>query len=277
MQGAPPASNRLPLPGTAPTRTAQLGDATATGPAARVSVRAHVDIADASTWLVLLLLGDLAFIAIHGLWLALPGIEGRVYALDYDRGHAEFYQYTKALWIVALLAALTVRSRARGYLAWMAVFALLLVDDAMAAHERLGARLGNALPSIGFAGLRPHDVGEAVVAAAMGALVLGLLARSWRRGDAAFRHASGRLVLLLLALLFFGVGIDLLHALARFDAALGPWLLIVEDGGEMLTLSVIVWYVFLLHKSDGDFAAPLARTLAAAGRHARALLAPPSR
>src|SRR5690606_27921352 len=127
MQGAPPASYRFPLPGTAPTRTAQLGDATATGPAARVSVRAHVDIADASTWLVLLLLGDLAFIAIHGLWLALPGIEGRVYALDYDRGHAEFYQYTKALWIVALLAALTVRSRARGYLAGVGVFALLLV------------------------------------------------------------------------------------------------------------------------------------------------------
>src|SRR5690606_37219398 len=121
---------------------------------------------------------------------------------DYDRGHAEFYQYTMALWCMALFGALMLRTRALGYLAWVVVFAFLLVDDTVQIHETLGARLGAVLPFAGFVGLRADDLGEAAVAGAAAVLLLGLVAWAYARGAPEFRRASRHIVLLLLVLLF---------------------------------------------------------------------------
>ena len=236
--------------------------------------RARAEVSSASVLLVLLALGDLAFIFIHVMRLTVPAVESGMYALDYDRGHAEFYQYIKLLWIIALFAALFARTRTAGFAAWGLLFAYLLLDDALAIHETVGGFVAQALPFAELAGLRAQDFGELAVSAAAGAVLLTLLAWAYARGRAAFRRVSRHIVLLLAALAFFGVAVDMLQSLFRYDGIVAPLLGIIEDGGEMLVMSFAVWYVFLLHRSDGNLSAPLPDALAAAARQARSLVRP---
>lgn len=236
--------------------------------------RTRAEVSSATVFLVLLVLGDLAFIFIHVMRLTVPAVESGMYALDYDRGHAEFYQYIKMLWIIALFAALLVHTRTGGFAAWGLLFAYLLLDDALAIHETAGASVAQALPFAEQAGLRAQDFGELAVSAAAGAVLLTLLAWAYARGHAAFRRASLHVVLLLAALAFFGVGVDMLQSLFRFDDILAPLLGIIEDGGEMIVMSLAVWYVFLLHRGNGNLSSPLQDALATAARQARSLVRP---
>ena len=239
-----------------------------------LATRARAEVSSASVFLVLLVLGDLAFIFIHVMRLAVPAIESGMYALDYDRGHAEFYQYIKMLWIMALFAALIARTRTGGFAAWGLLFAYLLLDDALAIHETIGASVAQALPFAELAGLRAQDFGELAVSAVAGAVLLTLLAWVYARGHAAFRRASRHIVLLLAALAFFGVAVDMLQSLFRFNIILAPLLGIIEDGGEMIVMSLAVWYVFLLHRDNGNRSSPLPDALATAARQARSLVRP---
>ncbi len=50
---------------------------------------------------------------------------------------------------------------------------------------------------------------------------------------------------MLLALALFGIVVDVLH-IAIAVPWLEPYLALVEDGGEMLVMSTIAWFVFLL-------------------------------
>src|SRR5690606_37494701 len=70
----------------------------------------------ASTFLVLMLLGDLAFIGLHFVDELLFPIGDGLGQLDMDRGYGEMFQYQKYLWIIALLIVLTVKRRAFQYI-----------------------------------------------------------------------------------------------------------------------------------------------------------------
>ena len=101
--------------------------------------------ASASLFLVLLLVGDLVYIAIHLVWTETTLLNSPLAALDVDRGYAEFFQYMKLLWTGLLLTCLCLRTRRWGYLAWALLFAYLLVDDSFSLHENLGKMLADRL------------------------------------------------------------------------------------------------------------------------------------
>ena len=54
------------------------------------------------------------------------------------------------------------------------------------------------------------------------------------------------MLLLILALVFFGVGVDMAHIAIKLGRKVNFIFGVVEDGGEMLVASLILWYVFLL-------------------------------
>jgi len=228
--------------------------------------------ASASLFLVLLLVGDLVYIAIHLVWTETKLLNSPLAALDVDRGYAEFFQYMKLLWTVLLLTCLSLRTRRWGYLAWALLFAYLLVDDSFSLHENLGKVLASRLSLTGALGLRAVDFGELLVSAMAGGVLAVGLGWAYLSGVDELRRSSRHLLVLLLAIVFFGVVVDMVHIASHPVGWLDNALVILEDGGELVVTSFVAWYAFLLvmagDRSQGASVVGLIVAVAAHGRAA---------
>jgi hypothetical protein len=218
-------------------------------------------------FLVLLICGDLAFIASHLAHIGTPFLRGAHYSLETDGGLAEFYQYMKEFWIVLCMVAVFIHRRQVPYLCWAGLFGFLLVDDAVQLHERVGAFLGQRLRLPAFFGLRSDDFGELMVACVVaGTLALSLAVTLWRERGPALR-ISRDLLLLTAALGACGVLLDMIHVIAHFRApAISALLALLEDGGEMLIVSALTAYAFHIVLSGGQSRLNLWRLLTGQSR-----------
>jgi len=213
----------------------------------------------ASTFLLLLLVADCAFIFLHFLLVMPPLVNTSLFSLEIDHGYPEIYQYIKEFWIVVLLLSILIKTRAVGYSVWALLFLYLLFDDALEIHEKFGGYIATRLEFTPFLGLRAQDFGELAVSAMSAAMLLTSLILPYVRGLGAFKQVTRHLLLLLLVLAFFGIFVDMLHiALMEWKVRylLGVW----EDGGEMVAMSFIAWYVFLLNVRDGNIGNSLRST-----------------
>lgn len=119
------------------------------------------------------------------------------------------------------------------------------IDDAAQVHEPFGLALATRLDLRDFAHVRGSDVGELNYALLAGVLVLGVVAFGWLQGAQLARTMSADLAVLMLALGACGVGADLLHQMllgSFMDELTG----VLEDGGEMLVVSLTFSYVLQL-------------------------------
>lgn len=196
------------------------------------------------TLLLLLVAADLAFIFLHVLYVETSLLRGRPFSLEADNGLPEAFQYVKQFWVALCMAVMFRRVRQLVYIGWTIVFAFLLLDDAFQFHEHIGKWLGEqyALP-VAF-GLRPDDIGELLFAAFIGGVTTLLIGLGFWRGDADARIISRDMVIMVIVLAGLGVGVDILHVISYFRAPLlAQFLLIFEDGGEMLVVSCMVAYM----------------------------------
>lgn len=194
-------------------------------------------------FLLLLVCGDLVCMAMHLGHLALPAMRGAHYSIENDGGVAEYYQYLKQMWLALWLAIAFLNRRHLVLLAWSGFFGFLLLDDALQLHERAGVWLGRRLALPGMAGLRPDDFGEMMVAATVGTALLGVLAMAWWRDREPTRRLSRGLLVLTAALGLCGVVFDTAHTIAFFRVPdIADPLAMLEDGGEMLVVSVLAAY-----------------------------------
>lgn len=222
---------------------------------------------DLPVFLVLLLSADILYVALHALHsfhdvdpvrsaLAAIGkpefFADPLYAIDQERGFAEAFQYMKFFWAgVMMLWVFRFRHQLLP-LFWALLFMYLLMDDSMALHERIGNWLVREYDYTPMLGLRAQDIGELTVVAVFGSgfLILGLAA--YLMSDSEARRTSLVLAGFLAALAFFGIVIDM--SMIIIETADGSFLgEALEDGGEMMALSVVCWYVYkLLLRSGGS-------------------------
>ncbi|MBL8272147.1 hypothetical protein [Steroidobacter sp.] len=211
----------------------------------------HGLVATARALLLLLIAADLAFIFLHVVYVETALLRGRPFSLEADNGLPEAYQYVKQYWAALLMVALFRRTRAVVYLGWTLVFTFLLLDDAFQFHEQFGKWLAaNYSVPVAF-GLRPDDIGELLFAGFIGGVTALLIGFGYWRGDAQARIVSRDIAVLIVLLAIVGVGVDVVHVISYFKAPmLAQFLLILEDGGEMLVVSVIAAYTFnvLIHR-----------------------------
>lgn len=209
-------------------------------------------IATARTWLVLLIAADLALIVLHVIYTETSLLRGRPFSLEADNGIPEAYQYVKQFWVALCMGALFRRTRAVVYTGWTLVFAFLLMDDAFQFHEHFGQWLGGQYQLPAIFGLRPDDIGELLFAAATGGVTVLLIGFGFWRGDSHARVVSRDMALLVIALATLGVGFDIAHVITYFKApALAQFLLILEDGGEMIVVSLMAAYMFNVLNHQG--------------------------
>ena len=207
------------------------------------------------TWrakgLLFLLAADLLFIGLHLLrfWLLQKDVQlgflasGR-FRVDVDRGFAESFQYLKLLLTTGSLVFLLTKQKALSYSAWAVVFAFALLDDALKIHEEVGRHLVDGLGIPAAFGLRGQDFGELIVWGAFGVVLLGFVLFSYLRAAPAEKAFSRSLALLFAVFVLFGLGVDMLHILLGGPLILQTFMSVLEDGGEMLTISVVTVFVW---------------------------------
>lgn len=156
-----------------------------------------------------------------------------------DHSLGEFINYAKWLMIFLAFRALFKATGVRLYSALSWVFLLIGLDDFLRLHEQLGDMFAALLSYQNGGGLRDDDKGELTTWALMGLFVVSLLWRGFRSSPDEHRRI-GVLVLVLSAILvFFAVAFDIgyfwINRLIGMPHVIG----ITEDGGEMLTASLI--------------------------------------
>ena len=149
------------------------------------------------------------------------------FRVDADRGVAEVVQYLK-LGLLACAAFVLLRRGHHMMLVFAALFTVLLLDDALQAHEQFGSLLADRLALPSLAGLPPYDVGELLVWLLVGGVLLTVLLTMWRSQVPGERRIVVALTAFIAALAFFGVGVDAVAAVAQNEALLSLTEAVVE-------------------------------------------------
>ncbi len=169
------------------------------------------------------------------------------FSIAYDLGFAESFQYIKEFWIVCLLLNISKRDKSFLLLLWAILFTFLVLDDSIGLHEISGLYLSQIFAIEPMFGVRSRDIGELLFAAAVGLFFFFPLVTSYLKGDEFAKRVSRFLGVLLFALVLFGVGVDVIHQMA--EGRLAQLLGLIEDFGEMIVMSLIVWTAFSFYFS----------------------------
>jgi hypothetical protein len=214
-------------------------------------------------FLIMLLITDAAFIILHLIYVYTPYLTRVVFSLTYPGSHSEFFQYIKELWIAVLFMILAVQYRKGMYAVLSLLFLYLLFDDSFEFHENFGAVVAEFFNFQPAVGLRGVDFGELAVSAVFGGLFLVAIAIAYLLSDGITRRVTRITLVLLAALVFFGVFLDMVEVINP-DPAGSRVLRVVEEGGEMVVMSVITWFVFglneFIRRSENSGAKTLAST-----------------
>lgn len=161
----------------------------------------------------------------------------------------------KFFWAGVMMLWMFRRGRQALSLFWALLFMYLLMDDSLALHEKLGYRLARAFDYAPMLGLRAQDFGELTVVAVVGSVFLILGLAAYRASDSQARGTTLVLAGFLAVLIFFGTVVD--AAMIIVETADGSFLgEALEDGGEMMAMSALCWYVYELLVRSGRLADP---------------------
>lgn len=171
------------------------------------------------------------------------------FRLGTEGGYAEVVQHVQEYWIALCFAGLAWRSRNPIYLVLAVAFVYVLLDDAAEIHERGGLMLERTMGLQPLLGVRGQDIGEVIVSAVAGTLLLAAGAVAYRFSDARSRSVARFTLAAVFVLAFFGIGMDLVHQILAETRLAFP-LEVVEDGGELLVMSAIAAAVIALLRRE---------------------------
>ena len=210
------------------------------------------DLKNRFTVLAVLLTIDTVLILADFLWGVahildiMPG-RPKVLMISYDHGIAETWNILKWAAATTVLMAAAMRACQAATLLLALPTLLMMLDDWLMVHEQMGGLFGQMISRESSVS---YITGEIVFALLFACVVYGLLILAWILGDDRSRPAITRFAVLYVALGAFGVGIDALHSLyleaiggySSTEAFVG----LVEDGGEMLIISIITFVALSL-------------------------------
>jgi len=200
--------------------------------------------------LLILLLSTTAFLVVLDIFHSLIPVSiftSPFFSLKADRGFSEVFLYSQYYLITLLFVLLAFQRKTPMMVFWSLVFIYFLLDDILLFHEKGGAFISTL---IDFGPLAYGSLGNAAPAAALyyllvGGLIVVFAFEAYRLGNREFKRVSKPLVVLLAWFAFFAVGVDVInHGITQpFFSAIAD---IIEEGGEIVTISLITRYVFAL-------------------------------
>lgn len=168
------------------------------------------------------------------------------YALAADDSIGELVQYFKWFAVSVLFVIITIKRSSSSFIAWAILFLYLLLDDSLSIHENVG---GYLVSNISFGlpgGLRMQDIGELIVSGIVGSILLVIFMFAYKKSNDFFKITTHNMFFLFLALVFFGVFFDVFAVMTYSGNATAAFLFdVIEDGGEMIVGSFMLWYAVL--------------------------------
>ena len=217
-----------------------------------VSIFENFHVRSASVLLVLLLLFDLLFVSLS-LINYFKHLESSKLNIINEAGYAEVYQHIKFLLVIVLLIYIALKNASARYLTWAGVFTYFLLDDFLQIHERFGNKIASSITFIPPLGISHQAFGELVISLIAFLIMFAVLVQAYRgSGSTTFKKISLDMALLIIVLAFFGVFIDVANTAIKIGWKTRFLLWYVEEGGELVTVSFILWYIFLVAIRDNQ-------------------------
>lgn len=188
------------------------------------------DMADAALYVAHIL-------SLHGKapeWLRNP-----LFNMNREFGLGESVEYLKSLGCAGALAVCARRAGEPVFAVLAALHAWLALDNALALHEQLGVSIGEHIlrgEALGLA--RPTDMGQLLYYTAFGLALLALFALLLRRTGPTFAGTGLVLALAAASPGLFGVFVDAFQATPVAQPLSHTLLVVLEDGGETVMLSL---------------------------------------
>jgi hypothetical protein len=192
---------------------------------------------------------DLLLIAIHaGLGFAvMRGLVSHwpdVLNIGRDWSAGEVIGYGKWIVIIGVLLAAW-RRLGQPILAGLAGFFLLcLLDDSLQIHEQGAPWLVDRFDLYAVFGTLQGTAAEVMVWGALGVFALGSLGIGWIRSGPEDRRRALPALGLFGLVAFFAIGMDVAHAFTDDHSLAGGIVGILEDGGEMIALTLLLAFVW---------------------------------
>ena len=190
----------------------------------------------------LLIAADITFILLHLIYKFTPLLPDTLFSLTRDGSYSEYFQYLKELGVVVLLLNLAARQRRLLFASYAGLFLYFFADDFFQIHERAGESLANYIQLPAALGLRAQDFGELAVFGFFGFIFVLLIGLTHFLSDPHTRLFSRQLLLLVILLAVFGILFDMLE-IGSTHPVMGSILGILDDGGEMIVMSLITVFV----------------------------------
>lgn len=205
--------------------------------------------------LFLLIITDLMFMILDVLNLV-KIIKNPLFFIGRDLGYAEFYQYMKEYWVIILLLIIAYKRKKFIYLSWSLIFLYVLLDDSLKLHETVGISITDYFEFQPMFGLRAKDFGELGVSIFFGTFLFSFLGIFYFYGKEEAKKISNHLLFLFFMLVFFGILVDMVGMMLHgyggglLTHIINRLFILIEDGGEMIVMSIMVWYLFSLKPTN---------------------------
>ena len=201
-------------------------------------------------FLFLLLSADFIFMVMHFYYKLTHDMQCSLFCLTTDRSYAEFYQYLKYSWIMILLGYVILSTKKPHHLSWILLFAFFLFNDAFQLHQIFGAAFSRRFAFDPPLDLGRGDIGAFVYFILCGLALMGLVFWTYLRGDKNYRKHAIDIGIFVFIVFFFGAVVDIIHVAFSLH---GVGLSFLEEAGEMVIMSMVLWYVYMLAVSRGTF------------------------
>ncbi len=210
--------------------------------------------------LVILLAVDALFFFLHFCYVLFKVPNNKLLFIEADVSLGEFFQYGKYLILVTLLLITALQKKKWLYASWALLFCYLVMDDSLQIHEQFGAFLSQFLHFHPALALRANDFGELLSLTLTAGTILVLTALAHYYSNKPTRHLSYVILPTLALLIFCGVILDMAHILFAANRYTDRIFGFLEDGGEMIALSLLVgrvWAWFLSTRAAVGSRTPL--------------------
>ena len=145
-----------------------------------------------------------------------------------------------------------VLTRKRFYIFFTALYLIVFLDDYLQIHEKFGEYLTETLDLINIPSLRKQDTGELITWFFMACFLSPLAIKSFRKLIVIDRFYCSAVALSFGILLFCGLVIDMVSILVSRTFIMKYAIGIIEDGGEMIAISLTLALAFSGFKRSYD-------------------------
>lgn len=200
-----------------------------------------------STGLIVLffmLATDVAFIAVHLLHCFHKKLgEASPLLLDTGYGYPESFQFLKYTIILILLGTFIAKKKWFSFIPLLFLFILLFLDDVLQWHRLFGNAMYQFFHLEGRWSFSGANLGYMLYTVVLGIFCLLLILIGVQKSSKRLKGYYRIIFFLLSALFLFGFGVDVLNQAISYHYGKLCFFTVIEEGGEMIVLSLLVWYL----------------------------------